>query len=1229
MILLVASGVLVDCDGYNRIMEATRQSQIDPQIPWELHRRASQVARQARRLYFLRAGLSWLAFSVSLSVVLVAVDYGLHVEEFGLRWLLSLVWLSSILAAAIWIFRSALAFRLNVIQLADWVERAKPQYRGRLTAAVALVELPMEDERFGSRQLRTEALKRLGATELNSAWEHALSFRSTMLAAGWLAASLIGLGCIASVQPQPIYLGFDRLLRPWAAKPWPRADELQFVDLPSVIATGSELPIVVVDRKPPLPESVAVQVRFQQLPEGESAGDQASEQLRELPLRLANEAAIGTWSETRRNFEIRAVGGDDRNSAWHQVQVADLPQLTASRFYVQPPAYSHQPSGELVGQRIEVLAGSRVTFFGSYSAPVQAVEALVRGPNAESPASSGDLTDVGDRTMTAAIAEDRQAFRLFADDPAGQVIEGDLHWQLRVTTQAGLEMTDPTHWFIHVVPDRPPVVTLFPADPPWLTSDSRMLVAGQASDDLELVELNLKWQVAGSSEATWQAQRLWSSTDSSQTTGVEITPTAVEDKTVRSLNLAYPWSLAAQQFPIGSTLSLVLEARDSSGQVSRSVPQTITIQDARSVLARAEQEQTLISAPLQQLSQAQRRNAESIDKLSEIVRRTDVVDTQQLETLSAARQLQQSIGQQLGESAGGMIKKLKVLAEQLARSGLEHSSVAEELKTLITEMERFNAGALQPADQDLATTENLWRENLQTTTSANVSDAARAQLQTLSSSQRQAADQLAQIVRELDSATTTAQLHREVTELAVRQREVQAATEQLQLQRLVSPSSREQQAAQVGLRADEQNLARSLDDLGARIDQLLQQSTNQTDRDIRNLTRLRQSMLDQQIGQQMRDAADSLQSDKLSEAIRQQRAAAQSLEQAASEFSSSDSGTLADQSGNLADLAQQFDALSQQQAQLGEEIEQLAGAAPAAARSQQQTLGREQARVIEQLHEVLRNPEVSSSESLKQLVQAAEESAQTAQSQLRDDQWSGAVSSQQQSSEQLRQAERLTAQRAEALQQQAAQQQLYDLRGNLEALIRQQQSSVQRIEDLGNQQPVAEAADARWEKSVSQAAAGQQAISQQLESILSQASAIETFEWVLTRAHSDMVRAAAALQRQRVQPDATRSAREALRKLRAVASASEEARSQESEVAEENREAADKTPEPDAAKNSRRGPALASLKLLREMQAAVREQTAALDGDSSPEAQSLVLRLAEEQAALAEQTRKLMELMVD
>ena len=559
-----------------------------------------RLASSARRVYCLRAAIFWAAAIFAVLLVLVCIDMAARREELGLRILFLALWVACAGTAAYFLILPAWRFTPTKVEVARWIEHAQPELGERLSTAVELAESKPRDDRLGSQQFRDAAIRRWSQHSASIDWQSYLDHASWMRAGGVLLAALALAASMAVWRPADVRLAVARLFSPWLALPWPQNDQLQFVDLPKVIANGHELNVEIIDAVMPLPETVVLQVRY---PESDSPQEYIN-----YPTKNLTDVAVGSVPSVDQPIEIRAVGGDDHNMAWQRIAVAQPPKLESFRFRIEPPKYSGRAPSEIVGNRIQVLAGSRVLFLGRVAEPLTGIEAAMQR---RSESNTIAKLETDSETAAVTLAANGRDFEWQVCDESTAV--GVQSWRWKLTTQADFTIESPELWTLEIVADAVPVVTLAEQELAQLSPDATLQLRGTAVDDLGLRSVALRWQVEGTEPGEPGSFSLW-----------EVNAGA--DEPSREFALDRNWQFdSSVALLAGQRLMLWMEARDSLGQVGKSATQTLEVLSAEDVLESIAARQSQLLDQIRTITEAQRRNSQLAARSREIVEQADAV----------------------------------------------------------------------------------------------------------------------------------------------------------------------------------------------------------------------------------------------------------------------------------------------------------------------------------------------------------------------------------------------------------------------------------------------------------------------------------------------------------------------------------------------------------------------------------------------------------------------------
>ncbi|MEO8272376.1 MAG: hypothetical protein ABI557_21890, partial [Aureliella sp.] len=492
--------------------------------------------------------------------------------------------------------------------------------------------------------------------------------------------------------PTEMRLSFARLAVPWSVNAWPHRDQLQILQLPTVVAVGSEMQLEVIDERPPLPDRVELQVR--------EVDAVQNSRMRTLETTVIGDLAVGNLPSINASFEVRAVGGDDQRMPWHRVDVVQPPELTEFQFTVEPPTYSGLGRSEVIGRRIAVLSGSLVEFSGRFDRPVsQVVVEQSQESEVESQPASHPLIEpnAGANMLTqqpwrVRLDDDGRGLHLNGSADAMLAVQQLLVWQLSITTAEGLEALLPERWSIEVTEDSPPRVIFQAAELAELASNAQLNLQGSATDDLGIVEVRARLQVVDDEATPAASLSIWKTAVADAMTSATELPL--------ELKIDTGWNIAqAGTFVAGQHVSVWLEACDNSGQWSQSQVQEFSVREQRELIESIQEKQNQLLTQVRELVDTQRRNTQLFSQTWELSHEADKLGRDQIDLFRNTAQVQRAVAERLGSSTThqGLTQEIAKLSEVLTRNRLDGTELASELKTLAVNLQELSTGAMAKA----------------------------------------------------------------------------------------------------------------------------------------------------------------------------------------------------------------------------------------------------------------------------------------------------------------------------------------------------------------------------------------------------------------------------------------------------------------------------------------------------------------------------------------------------
>ena len=292
-----------------------------------LLRSVNGVQNEASRLVRRRAVLMWITLVLVCGALVVGLDAWLRREEIGLRFLGCFMFLGTAAFGGYqWLWK-AWKFRPSSQEVADWIGRSDLERRDELATVVQLSAIPSNDSRYGSPGMRRLALEswfeHRSEPELGSLLDYR-PYKVALIVSLATIAVFLGLAICA---PSRTAIGVARLAMPWSGLQWPRDDQLQFLDLPTAVAFGSDLQLEVIDAEAPKPATIEVLARELK----QESGSVWSTERRYAASGMGR-VAVATIPSVERTLEVRAVGGDDQTMAWSRMRWCDRLTLSITSF---------------------------------------------------------------------------------------------------------------------------------------------------------------------------------------------------------------------------------------------------------------------------------------------------------------------------------------------------------------------------------------------------------------------------------------------------------------------------------------------------------------------------------------------------------------------------------------------------------------------------------------------------------------------------------------------------------------------------------------------------------------------------------------------------------------------------------------------------------------------------------------------------------------------------------
>ncbi len=1172
--------------------------------------------RRLRRLIVLRGvcwaaavGLGWLGLAAALDALV-------HMHSPPLRLALGGV----AVALTGWSLWRGVARPL----LADWsdvslallIERNFPACRDRLASAVEFAHRSTAGSDRSLEQALREVAIRRAAEEFSAAGlERRLDWRPAGRAGAAVAVVAALLAAWLLWSPQTALLALERQVFPYRAGDWPRATILELLDeelrpLGGEVArglAGESLTLYIANQRGDVPEDVRLE---RQTLDGDIEPVETIRTHLRLPGRGECGIAVATLTPEEGVLRLRAVGGDDRKMPWQTWSILPSPRLERFHVRIEPPEYSGLPviaEDRPVGH-IEGLLGSTVHLVAESNVPLREV-ALHRD---QEPPLRLALDAEGRRVEVRLVIE----------------TEGRTVYRWEVVDQFGMEANRPQRLEVRGRADQPPRVDLqFPAGAMTVTPTARLPLTAECVDDLGLQSLTLVTTAGSSaSEPTRHPLADWSTL-----------PAGTHPPHHHRLDVT--WDLAELAGQPGESLEYLIEAADRrqpERQIGRSraltlqfVTEAEKLQELRSyqagmarILARLESRQTAAVQTTRDLGTQW--------SLTGVLRDADHSALAQLD-LERRRLLGD-----LTDARTGLAAQIRRVRDELAWNQISDEATSQRLHRLSLHLRRIVEELAPELGASLATVRQKLpeppapgaEESAPRPTAAGDSAELTAALNQAALSQTAIADTLAAMLAELSEWQRHLDATRHLEELVAEQRRLREETADLGQRTLTHPldSLPPQDRADLARLADRQ---RQLTTTLERLQAIWRESAATADEPTRDAAPrtnrpLPQALRDSRLAQQIQEAADHLAANRIGQALADQQAVLQALEEVLADVSDL---TVPDHQAvrELLQVArQEVETLRRRQEDLQRKVPSIRPlSADPGQREELELLRKEQQELADELDQMaqrLRQWLIEPPAQTAARAAAWGRSAARSLAELKDDQ---ALRDQRAALDDLFQLDR----ELEAAQQAAEQERLRALLAGLSGEVRAWLGTQQQLLDVTRRLESFRSEQGRFDRAslrqIAETAQTQQQTADEVRQRAAHLQDLELLHTVLTATADDMAAAAKRLEKRETDAATTSRQQSAAERLGALLASLDAA------AAEPAPDASQRPTAAPAATNAAQSAELFELKLMRGLQAQLLEQTQQLQTaeETSPldKSQRVELgRIIESQQQLAARAEELL-----
>jgi hypothetical protein len=1152
-----------------------------------LKQRVESIRRRAIGLVRVHCFSLLSIAGIFIAVAFGLLDYSLRIQDAAARWILSACALAAVVWAAWRLVGPALRYRPSVVQVAQRIEAIYPQLGQRLSSAIDFLSQPEQDAAAGSTELRRAVVADAEAICAELDFRRAIDIRRPAWALGALVA-VIGLVAIIALADLKGYgLAIARLAAPWRSDlAWPRIHQLQFVRRIERIASGDDFEIELVDRAGRLPDHVQIQLRHP-TPTGTRT---ETKEMKPLADRM-----IYRLDNVTQGFSYRARGGDDDSMPWTELAVIEPPKIVSLAIEVQPPAYTGLPR-ETAGRVVQAVIGSSLSVRGRVDKPLLSAQLRSQSQGLSLPAAS-----LGPEGLSFAVPA--------AGEPAWIVEKSAAFW-VELADASGLLTGRDTRFEIQATADSPPAIAWeSPGDHTFVTPRARVPIKCLVKDNLAVKRIELRYLRPGMSDQGELVVELFSGPAAAKPSG------SMAHGDSRSLDLPWDLSRLAGLAP-GDVLAVRITAEDYKPQLATSSVRRLTIITDQELDSRVGQRQSSILGQLAEALRIERECRQQLASLQIRLEETGQLDERGLNHLQSAQLNQRQVEKLLGPGPEGAEGQILALLDELAANRVEGRPISERMNELLAHIQQINQQHLGEINQRLTEAYKSLRERAE---GAGAGEGALQSLQLAAARQDELIAALEGLLGTLTQWDSFSRLGREIGQIRDEQQRLADATEALRLSVVASEAlEAEQRATARQLAEGELDLARRLDKIQGRMEEMLGRLTSSDPLAAGTLADALAAARRLAIGSQMREAAARLRQRQLGSSHQSQIAALAGLAQLLNVLSSQREDELVRNIRALRAAAGELGGLAQRQHSLQDDLDAAAADRDKeSAKRRLQRLTPEVMQLADQMRQLGRKLQRLKVPRAADAVEQAAELEAAVEQKAAAGEADSAGQQSRQAQQRLEQAQQELEQAIAQTEQKLVEQELVRMEQWIEGLLARQKNVIAEIERLEAIRTRSQGQLAAAEQeTLRNVAAEQRLIADETEQIRLKVLAA-AFAFALDGAREEMLRAAALLQRGHTDISAKLAAKNAATRLTQMLSALEP----ETGVPPD----APPAGQP-AAQSGRQGPpgSVAELMLLQLLQGEINRRTQELeairsrDGELSDQQGQELLSLAAQQGRLAE-----------
>ncbi len=1205
-----------------------------------LRQQLLQLRRRIRQLLALY-GVSWLVAVVFGGVFLAGfLDWLIRIDDPGIR----LIFGCSILIGAAWIawrlLITPLRRTLSDIDIALRIEKRYPGFRDSFASTVQFLEGEC-DMRVGSPDLQREVVQQTLRHVRQLRVEELVETRPIRRAVVAAIGVCLVVAVVAGFNQANAATALHRLLFPFAERPWPKKTRLVILDQdlqplktqlePHRIARGDRLDLYIENERGDLPSDVKLLVRSEP-PSTQHQDDNPSDSesepnpppgVHEENIRSttrqdddgkSRSVGVSQLRPVEERLWFRAVGGDDHEMPWHEVEVVPPPQIETLRVTLTPPKYLQDPPTELpagIGN-VQGFLGTRVDITLHVNKPLRTARLRVK----EAPAVDIPINPDDKRTLQTSFV---------IQEP------GVYSYWFELQDYQGFEDADAPRYEVRGIADNTPDVWIaLPETDQQVTPTAVVPFRLGAKDDLGLAGLRLVYQISRADSK-------------SEPVSISL---PIESEDVFQQVADHELDLGQFSLQPGEQVITWAEAEDAfqideQRHIGRSLTRTLSIVTLEQKTREFEDRQSGLIDELDDVEDAQRQARETIQQLQIQIENAGELRLEDIDQLKRVEMEQKRIGSRLTHPLDGIDARAENIQTDMQANGIESEAMQRRLARIREELQVIQEDHLPEIERALIDT----RKQAETETdpangSNNKKKNERQQEQLNETADEQDAilntlgtllDELSEWRRQRDLTTEIENLLEEQESLNGERAEIGQRTLGKNLSKLTPQD-----------RADLAKLADRQRDQAERIEQMqadLEQSAETLEKsrpDIaERLDDARRHLNDSATAGMLREAARALAENEIGSAAEQQTQATEQLQELDDILQNRGAANAEELVENLETLRKRLEELKQDQTEMLRKMEDAESLEDPQEREQElERLRKEQEqleqRAAELARELRRMQAGRPGSSARRAATRMEEAVQRLTKQDPN-----AIEEMQEALEDLEQAERELAEEQQAAEEQLAQELLEKIADEINAFVERQQAVIDETNRLEAERRDSGRLTRGQLVSLRNLAGLQSALADETADLAKKIEAAAVFALAIRGAEQNMRRAAERLQDRQTDRRTIESEEAARDRFVDLVAALEKNKDKPEEPETDEAQADPQQDQPQPGGPQTDGiPQLAQLKMLKTLQEDILQRTAQLDrkrsgGELDEEQKTELAELTEQQSLLADITRNLTKQVMD